>query len=148
MPKFATLQQRIQEKVSIRPDGCHHWLGAKHGGGYAAITWKGKTRPVTRVLWEETYGPIDSHLFLCHKCDNRACVNLEHLFVGTAQDNARDKLQKGRPNGGGPIRVSAERRDKIKELYAAGMPWQKIQELVGGGTATIHRVLKGTYDNV
>lgn len=148
MPKFASLQERIEEKVVIRPNGCHHWVGARGRGGYGAITWKGKTRVVTRVLWENLHGPLESHIFLCHTCDNPACVNLAHLFLGTAKDNAQDKLNKGKANGGGPPRVTAERRDQIKAMYKAGYSWKEILTKHGGGTATISRVLKGTYDGI
>jgi hypothetical protein len=143
-----TLRKRIYEKVYISPSGCHLWVGALQYGGYGTIRWKGKQYTVTRLLWEQVRGNFPSSLHVLHRCDVPRCVNLEHLFLGTPRDNAQDKLQKGRPNGGGPKRVTAARRDLIKQLYTQGQSWQDICLKASCSTGTIHRVLKGVYDGL
>ncbi len=49
-----------------------------------------------RIAWEEANGPIPEGLHVLHSCDNPPCCNVGHLFLGTAQDNADDKVAKGR----------------------------------------------------
>ena len=55
-----------------------------------------KSIAVHRYMWTQKYGPIPDGLMVCHKCDNPACMNTDHLFLGTARDNAQDMAKKGR----------------------------------------------------
>lgn len=65
--------------------------------GYGILT-KGRktTLSAHRVSWEICFGPVQNGLHVLHKCDTPACVNPEHLFLGTQQDNMRDRNVKGR----------------------------------------------------
>lgn len=75
---------------------CVEWEGARHPQGYGRTWVDGKSRRAHRVAWEETNGPIPEGMWVLHKCDNPPCVNIDHLFLGTAKDNAQDTVQKGR----------------------------------------------------
>lgn len=78
--------------------GCWLWLGETKGGGYPVIRER-KTRKhvlVTRIILAMREGPLPSNIFACHKCDNPPCINPEHLFAGTNQDNVIDSVKKRR----------------------------------------------------
>lgn len=92
---------------------CIEWWGARFTQGYGAIYRDGKTRKAHRVIYEECFGPIDDGLFVCHTCDNPPCVNPEHLFLGTPQDNVQDMIRKGRNRTPGAPR---------REFCVAGHP--------------------------
>jgi hypothetical protein len=49
-----------------------------------------------RLAWEEANGPIPAGMYVCHTCDVPACVNVEHLFLGSQSDNMKDMAAKGR----------------------------------------------------
>lgn len=93
-----TLQSRIERQTFPEPNtGCHLWAGCVRSSlGYGVIKIKRKMKFVHRVNYELANGPIPNNLFACHRCDNPACVNPDHLFLGTALDNAKDRDSKGR----------------------------------------------------
>lgn len=67
-----------------------------HSTGYARIRVNGVLHRHHRWVWEQANGPIPPGMMVLHTCDVRNCINLEHLFLGTAKDNARDMAAKGR----------------------------------------------------
>lgn len=80
----------------ISKNSCHEWIRGKNRGGYGKITYKTKGYRAHRLAYEVANGDFNKKLHVLHKCDNPSCVNPEHLFLGTHQDNMRDRDKKGR----------------------------------------------------
>lgn len=77
---------------------CWPWKSPDHYG-YGNMRFAGRSRKAHAVSWELANGqPVPDGLYVLHKCDNPACVNPAHLFVGTQQDNVDDMWAKGRAN--------------------------------------------------
>lgn len=88
---------------SIVSNDCYIWLGNKTKGGYGLVeytdemTKKRHCLPVHRALYMIHHNvELARNNFVCHSCDNPACVNIDHLWLGTPKDNMRDKVAKGR----------------------------------------------------
>lgn len=77
---------------------CWLWQGAITKKGYGHFWANGTNRRAHRISWEIHYGPIPPDLWVLHKCDNRACVNPDHLYLGTAKENALDRELRDRSN--------------------------------------------------
>jgi hypothetical protein len=93
----AVQDHNFWRKIAIPNDSeeCWTWVAGKNGRGYG-IFGIGKTTLAHRIMWRVTYGGIGAGICVCHSCDNPACVNPDHLWLGTNLDNTVDKVSKGR----------------------------------------------------
>ena len=129
----AGLELRFWAKV-CKSDGCWTWTASCTKAGYGQIRRKGGVFYAHRLVYELAHGPIPPGLFVLHSCDNRRCVNPDHLSIGTAQDNTQDMMVKSRGRFPGPIESAKGERHGMAKLT-----WQKVSEIrrrfqVGGIT--------------
>lgn len=137
-----TCRQRFECKFRIGDDGeCWEWLACVSSNGYGKFGLGGKSVGTHRVSWMLYRGDIPNGLYVCHKCDNRKCVNPNHLFLGTALDNMRDASTKDRTG----IKLSNHAAREIRDLYQSGRTVAEIASLYRVSSVMVCRVLKGQY---
>lgn len=93
--------------------GCINWTG-HYDGNYGRIKVDQKKWRVHRLIWTLVNGNIPEGLYVLHSCDNPKCININHLSLGTAQNNMDDKVAKGNARGN-PPKLSFEDKVKIQQ---------------------------------
>jgi hypothetical protein len=151
--KSLDLKTRILGNITKTVNGCWEWNGSKtYGYGKIIVGSRldgtRKTARVHRIAYQVFVGEIPQGKFVCHKCDNPSCVNPEHLFLGTRQDNVDDREQKNRNH-----HVIGEKNPKSKmtdakviearELYSYGYTSRMLAEKYGMDHTTILDIVKG-----
>lgn len=137
-------------------DECWNWIGGIGKGGYG-LFWINELHAdvhSSRASWMIHYGDIPDGMFVCHHCDNPACVNPKHLFLGTNKDNMQDMIAKGRRvkcfgtkhgNHGTNCwenKLSPEQVREIRHKYSGGgTSMYKLAREYGVGYSTINYLI-------
>lgn len=147
------LSERFWLRVDIpedgNPDACWNWTGQKDRAGYGRVTLDGKFSSAHRMAYRLHYQTeIPEGMAVCHTCDNRACCNPSHLWLGTQLENIQDRVQKGRSATGLRVGRAKFSDDTIRQIFvlsAQGLSHRKIGKALGINQAYVGMVLKGRY---
>lgn len=135
LAKFRSRTKRLE-------NGCIVWTAGTTDFGYGAFKFNYQNLYAHKWIYELTHGPVAEGNQVCHSCDNPPCVNLEHLFEGTPQENALDRLYKGR-NSAAKINLGIAR--EIRALRAQGIMPLEISRKVGLNPTTVGDILRNKH---
>jgi hypothetical protein len=141
--------RRFWEKTEQRECGCIEWTASLNGRGYGQFRPARQRKNVTahRYSWVLANGEIPKGLCVCHACDNRKCVNPEHLFLGTLADNSADMVSKGRGKGANRAGILNPRRKlteiEVEAIRHSTASLRSLADAFGIGKSQVHRIKKG-----
>lgn len=131
-----------------RDDGCWVWIGRANQDGYGQVYYGGKSQRVPRVAYLLAKGSIPGGLLVCHSCDVRLCGNPDHLWLGTAKDNAMDAVKKGRmvipyyPGGLHPLaKLCDDERAQVVIDRGTGLSIRALGAKYGISTTSVQHIL-------
>lgn len=125
----------------IKTEGCWEWTGTLNAGGYGKF--RGSTS--NRAAWIYSKGYIQKGMQVCHSCDNRKCVNPDHLFLGSISDNMADKVAKNRQAKGSKIHNSILTEEvvlSIRKDRISGLEYEELSKKYSVGWDNIRYICK------
>jgi hypothetical protein len=150
---------RFWEKVN-KTEGCWNWIASKRNKGYGAFVYPSSCGDIVqgrahRFSWEIHNGEIPAGMCVLHKCDNPACVNPDHLWLGTKADNNHDMIKKGRRVVGGTwcgkgkykrgndhhnVKLTWEIVNEIRKDRKTGLGWIRLGKKYGIAASTARKI--------
>lgn len=145
------LQVRFEQKVRLfgklmpgMKTRCEEWKGATFKPTeYGAIQVNGRAKRAHRIAWELSGRVIPPGKDVLHRCDNKACVRLSHLYLGTDKENGRDRAVRGQAASG-----SRHGRAKLDEAAVASIRTRLAQGETRAALAREHDVDWSTVDDI
>lgn len=119
--------------------GCIEFQGSQTRGGYRRVRYRQKWVGAHQAVWDYWNGAPPQGLHVLHTCDNRACCNPLHLYLGTNSQNIRDKVERDRSEKSLNIALAS----KIKSRLAEGLPQSTIAEEFGICQPTVSKINSG-----
>lgn len=154
-------RQRPFWSLVLKSDYCWEWQACRVSG-YGNYRYEGRMQKAHRISWLLSFGPIPLDMCVLHRCDNRSCVRPDHLFLGTVDDNNKDRANKGRSKGTfvsghchpaslrrGEKHWQAKLRDtdilEIKRLYSSGSRQKDLGIKFCIHSSTVSRIVRNQW---
>lgn len=138
------LKATLMHRSRLAENGCWEWTWSKATGGYGGFFRDGKSQRAHRVSYEAFVGKIPKGLVIRHACDNPACINPDHLDVGTMKDNALDREARGRRDvKGEQIGTSKLTEKEVLEIKRSDLSLTFLSEIYGVGKSNIWLIRTG-----
>lgn len=138
---------RLSRPLSYEVDpvtGCHNCTSHKpNAQGYPQIKVDGKKMRAHKFVYEREHGKVPPGLVVRHKCDNRRCINPEHLELGTQGDNIRDMVERDRQPKGSErpsAKLTEEDVREIRKRLYAGETTCRLAEEYGVSQSVISEI--------
>lgn len=145
-PKF------IEVNSTVMKNGCWDWQRYRQSSGYGQVYVEGGRMLAHRLSWIAYKGGIPEGICVLHKCDRRACVNPEHLFLGTYRDNSEDCVAKGRAafqQPGFDFKFTRKKRvrkltdDEVRRIRKSKLPLAMLSAMFDVSKANISMIRRG-----
>ncbi len=139
---MASLYRRFWDKVTVG-DECWDWDASRHQQGYGLFGYRGHLERAHRMMWQLHHGEPALDFFVLHRCDNPSCVRPSHLFLGTHQDNMRDKVSKRRQTRGESVNTAKLTREQARTIRVDERPNPAIAKEFGITTSVVCGIKHG-----
>jgi predicted XRE-type DNA-binding protein len=147
-------RDEILNNYTINGD-CWEWKSSLYPNGYGQVWFEGRMQKAHRVVYELVIGPIPEGegyhgTCVCHTCDNRKCVNPDHLFLGSHDENMHDMKSKGRAprmqgEAHGQSKLTADQVREIRRLSEEGLTQRAIANRFGISRPHVSYIVNGKY---
>lgn len=139
------MQNYLVSRIFVDAQGCFNWLGSKNLKGYGTLSFNGTNVKAYRMSYTVFRREIPNGLSVCHHCDNRACINPSHLFLGTQKDNMADAARKRRMSHGSKLSrtgLTEVQAINLVEDYKSGLSTRRLSVKYGVSTQLARNIIK------
>ena len=136
--------ERFMSKVD-KTGSCWLWTACVGNHGYGCFSLNNKTKTAHKLAYVQYTGEVPEGLFVLHECDNRKCVNPDHLFLGTNQDNVDDMLNKNRSLKGSDHSQAKLNNNQVLGIIKLSqhIPRKELADIYKVGVRVIGDILNG-----